>query len=452
MLRQIAANPAWLRRTVLLFADAELELLLRALLPAAMASDALHGVGESGPLLLALAGEGPHAGPTRVRADWWSAVLGAAVEGAPRSVAALLQRALARQLQRQPMDDAPAVFRRIALALEGGALSHFPRLQDLWREAMAGPDPASAPAAVQVLRNLFTAWAGQGGAAAAQRLWAEMARSVDQLPVPLVHRAAAALEPTSGDAAADGVAALVEAALRAGRLDRSAIGFLAAAVVAQPPLGGWSAAASARLRQRIGRIDVAAGVKERLPPDDRRVVPVATGMPVDLGFSDTAALYIGNAGLVLLWPFIGSLLKRLGLVVDKSFTTGEAAMRAAGLLQYIATGERDMPEPELPLNKLLCGLPAEAVFEFGEPISDAEAEECDDMLQAAIAQAPILHEMSAAGFRGSFLLRAGQLGTRDERWLLRVERQTWDIVLDRFPWGFGLVRLPWMTAMLQVEW
>jgi hypothetical protein len=60
--------------------------------------------------------------------------------------------------------------------------------------------------------------------------------------------------------------------------------------------------------------------------------------------------------------------------------------------------------------------------------------------------------MSIDGFRGSFLLRKGQLGARDGDWLLRVERETHDIVLDRFPWSARIVRLPWMQAILHVEW
>ena len=41
--------------------------------------------------------------------------------------------------------------------------------------------------------------------------------------------------------------------------------------------------------------------------------------------------------------------------------------------------------------------------------------------------------MSHAGFRGSFLLRQGQLSVLDGKWLLRAERETYDLVLDRFP-------------------
>jgi Contractile injection system tape measure protein len=177
-------------------------------------------------------------------------------------------------------------------------------------------------------------------------------------------------------------------------------------------------------------------------------------------FSDADELYVGNAGLVILWPFLGRFFALQELLEENKFKTPAALQRAAGLLQYLATGENAgedargaaLPEYLLPLNKVLCGMPLEEVFDFGPPITDAEIEACDDLLGAVIQQAPVLREMSIAGFRASFLLRKGQLSARDGNWLLRVERETHDVVLDRFPWSANLVKLPWMEAMMQVEW
>ncbi|MFT7265132.1 MAG: hypothetical protein ACI9A2_003216 [Halioglobus sp.] len=174
--------------------------------------------------------------------------------------------------------------------------------------------------------------------------------------------------------------------------------------------------------------------------------------PVDSRFSETDALYIGNAGLVILWPFLSTFFQRLGLLEDQQFTDEAAQQRAVGLLQYLAGEDESPQETLLPLNKVLCGMKPEAVFNFGETISAREKEECDNLLAAAIQQASVLNNMSSAGFRGSFLRRQGQLSTRDDHWLLRVERETHDVVLDRFPWGLGIVKLPWMTAIMQVEW
>ena len=173
---------------------------------------------------------------------------------------------------------------------------------------------------------------------------------------------------------------------------------------------------------------------------------------VTSNFSDADVLYVGNAGLVILWPFLTSFFERLGLIEDKKFKNVAACQRAVGLLQYIADTIESPLETQLPLNKILCGMAAEDVFDFGGEINEEEKTECHDLLVAVIQQAPILKNMSNAGFRASFLLRQGQLSSRDGNWLLRVERETHDIVLDRFPWSVSMVRLPWMEAIMQVEW
>jgi Contractile injection system tape measure protein len=169
-------------------------------------------------------------------------------------------------------------------------------------------------------------------------------------------------------------------------------------------------------------------------------------------FSTSDTLQVHNAGLVVLWPFLTTFFARLGLTEKGSFKDEPAAQRAVGLLQVLATADTAPPEPLLPLNKVLCGLAPESVFDFGPPCTAGEIGECDALLGAVIAQAPILGAMSIDGFRASFLLRQGQLGGRDGRWLLRVERLTHDIVLDRFPWGVQFVKLPWMQTVVQVEW
>ncbi len=163
-------------------------------------------------------------------------------------------------------------------------------------------------------------------------------------------------------------------------------------------------------------------------------------------------MYVESSGLVLLWPFLGKLFERLELMVDKRFRDEPALHRAVGLLQYVATEDPTPPEYQVTLCKVLCGMELSEVFDFGPPVSDVEAEECTNLLSAAIEHAAILKKTSIPGFRGTFLLRKGVLGTRDGAWLLRVERQAYDVVLDRFPWLWSWVKLPWMEAPLRVEW
>ena len=200
---------------------------------------------------------------------------------------------------------------------------------------------------------------------------------------------------------------------------------------------------------------------QSLPAGDRDKVftllraakaPQSASASLNLHFSDADELPVQNAGLVILWPFLGSFFDHLGLLEERQFKDLAARQRATGLLQILATGEPIFAEYQLPLNKLLCGLDVQQVFDFGPPARKVELRECKSLLKAVIAQAPILNNMSVDGFRGSFLVRPGLLSTRDGHWLLRVEHQTYDIVLERFPWSWQWVKLPWMETPLRVEW
>ncbi|HET7499528.1 MAG TPA: contractile injection system tape measure protein [Kofleriaceae bacterium] len=183
-------------------------------------------------------------------------------------------------------------------------------------------------------------------------------------------------------------------------------------------------------------------------PVSRRSAPP----PVHLLHIDADEAYVQNAGLVVLWPFLRRLFERLELVADKQFVNDAARERAVGLLQHLATGDREPVEHDLPLTKVLCGLELCDLVELGPPVTDPEAEECTRLVSAAIAHAPILGDMSVSGFRTAFVLRNGVVTTRDGAWLLRVERVPGDVVLDRLPWGVSWIKLPWMEAPLGVEW
>jgi hypothetical protein len=211
-----------------------------------------------------------------------------------------------------------------------------------------------------------------------------------------------------------------------------------------------TATAADASRRRLARalvrtLDVLARAVEASPAQ-------AESPPLDLAYADSEDVYVENAGLAILWPFLGHLFERLGLMADKRFNDPAAQHRAVGLLQHLTTADPWPQEYQLLLAKVLCGMAVDEVFDFGPPVTEAEAEEGAGMLTAVIANAPVLRDMSIDGFRGSFLLRKGVLGTRDGAWLLRVERATHDVVLDRFPWAVSWVKLPWMEAPLSVEW
>jgi len=164
------------------------------------------------------------------------------------------------------------------------------------------------------------------------------------------------------------------------------------------------------------------------------------------------ALYIDDAGMVLLAPFIPHFFRHLGLVDERRFINPEAQIRATALLRLAVTGKRKVAEYQLPMAKVLSGLAIDALAFLDPEVRDEEETEAITMLEAVIERAPILKRMSVAGLRGSFLLRPGVLRMRDGAWLLQVERQGYDVVLDRFPWSFSWVKLPWMDEPLRVEW
>jgi hypothetical protein len=163
---------------------------------------------------------------------------------------------------------------------------------------------------------------------------------------------------------------------------------------------------------------------------------------------------VTTAGLCLIWPFLPRFFARLKLLNDgENAFLGEAGRhRAVLLLHHVATGERDAADFALALPKVLCGLPPQVPHHGLEPISDAEAGEAGQLLEAVIAHADCLGDISPGGFRGSFLNRDGILTTRDGAWLLRVERRTADVLLDRLPWTMQWIRQPWMQAAMRVEW
>ncbi len=169
-------------------------------------------------------------------------------------------------------------------------------------------------------------------------------------------------------------------------------------------------------------------------------------------FSNSEEIYIDNAGLILLWPFLNRFFSQLRLVEQNCFVNDEAAERAALLLQYLVDASVDPPEHLLPLNKILCGIELLDPTDTHLDIIEAERSECENLLSAVIQNWSILKNTSIAGFRQAFLQRNGILKVCNGEWLLQVERETYDILLDRIPWSIRVVKLPWMDHILYIEW
>ncbi|HEY8207150.1 MAG TPA: contractile injection system tape measure protein [Myxococcaceae bacterium] len=199
---------------------------------------------------------------------------------------------------------------------------------------------------------------------------------------------------------------------------------------------------------------VPAAPRSPVPEGARRLVPPAALAARRAALARLDEIYVDDAGLVILWPFLERFFVRIGLVQEEErrFLGEGAAIQAVALLEALVTADPEPLELRVPLPKLLCGRELESGFALERPLAPEQLAEGDLLLTAAIDRARVLGELSIAGFRTTFLQRRGALSTRNGAWLLQVERQAPDALLDRFPWSWSWVKLPWMPDPLQVEW
>jgi hypothetical protein len=169
------------------------------------------------------------------------------------------------------------------------------------------------------------------------------------------------------------------------------------------------------------------------------------GMPQD-------AIYIANAGLVLLWPFLGRFFRRLNLVGTKEFIDEASLMRGILLTQYLVSGKKEAPEYELALNKLLCGAAMDLEIDSEIDITEEEINLSDSLLTGAITNWDKLKGTRINTFRETFLQRNGYLYYMNNRWELKVEKKAYDLLLETLPWGIQMIQMSWMKERLVVLW
>jgi len=161
-------------------------------------------------------------------------------------------------------------------------------------------------------------------------------------------------------------------------------------------------------------------------------------------------IYIDNAGLVLLHPFLPQFFDALGISIGKEIIQPE---RALNLLHYLTTGQITAPEYELVLPKVICHVPLSTPVRADVEITENEISEASALLDAVIKHWEVLQNTTPDGLRGTFLVRPGKLSLKEDGdWLLQVESRTFDVLLEHLPWGISMIKLPWMKNMLWVEW
>ena len=151
-------------------------------------------------------------------------------------------------------------------------------------------------------------------------------------------------------------------------------------------------------------------------------------------------------------PFLTNFFKKLNLLEGNTFKDLHSQSRAVLLLQFLATGEAQLPEYEIVLLKFLCEMPVNVPIDHTLLLTDEEKEEAHNLLVVAITHWGVLGGASPDALREGFLSREGKLEKEGTSWKLHVEQKTLDILLDKLPWNLSMIKLPWMKELLQVEW
>jgi hypothetical protein len=163
-------------------------------------------------------------------------------------------------------------------------------------------------------------------------------------------------------------------------------------------------------------------------------------------------IYITNAGMVLLAPYLPRLFERLGFTDSGEFKTRLAAERAVHCLQYLVNSNLDSPEYQLVLNKLLCGVNPGFPICRGIELSADERLQLEGLLKAVTQHWKALENTSIDGLRESFLQRNGRLQLKHDSWQLSVETRAFDMLLQQVPWSFSTIKFAWMDRVIYVEW
>jgi hypothetical protein len=165
-------------------------------------------------------------------------------------------------------------------------------------------------------------------------------------------------------------------------------------------------------------------------------------------------IYIENAGLALVWPYLPALFKELKLLTDnQQFKDFESQLIAIAATHYLIYGtDENIQEYELCFNKLICGLEIDTPVPILENIPDPVKVCCDEMLTEAVQNWKALKNSTIYGLRATFLQREGMLSKAANGWKLYLERSAFDVLLDRLPWSIAVAVLPWCKNIIYVEW
>jgi hypothetical protein len=165
-----------------------------------------------------------------------------------------------------------------------------------------------------------------------------------------------------------------------------------------------------------------------------------------------SSVFIDNAGLVLLSPFLPRLFTMLELTENGKFKNRDAQIKAIFLTQYAVFGDQEFPEYTLQLNKLLTNFKTGIPIPRKSVLTDEDKTTVDGMLEGVLQNWGRLTNTTIAGLQEGFLRREGRLEEQEETHLLTIESKAYDMLLDHVPWNFRTIKFSWMQKAIQVKW
>ncbi|UJP63806.1 contractile injection system tape measure protein [Mongoliitalea daihaiensis] len=161
-------------------------------------------------------------------------------------------------------------------------------------------------------------------------------------------------------------------------------------------------------------------------------------------------LYVSNAGLSIVHPFIVQYFRTLGFLNDHQQILKHKIDKAVYALHFLSFGKTNTMEHALILEKVFCGLPIDYPIDRFIQLEAYEKEEGEKLLRSIIQHWQRLKSTSLEGLREMFIQREGKLELEKPK--LIVERKAQDLLMDSLPWGISVIKLPWMKQTLYVNW
>lgn len=160
-------------------------------------------------------------------------------------------------------------------------------------------------------------------------------------------------------------------------------------------------------------------------------------------------LYIDNAGIIVLHPFLKHFFTNIDLLKDDELKDKELAVQ---LLHYIATGNEEDWEHTMLFEKFLCDMSLDFPLSKKSLITKKHKKEVEELLDAVLENWKLLGNSSRELLQNEFLARPGKLFQDNVSPRLVVERKTQDILLDQLSWNISIIKLPWTKQIIYATW